>query len=77
MIELTKLFIVHVHGSIDIEAESEEEAEETFQAMSGEDIDKKIEWSEDYDIYEVPDPCGNRDCSECEIGGCDHGESVA
>lgn len=19
------------------------------------------------------DPCGGRDCNECEIGGCDHG----
>lgn len=22
------------------------------------------------------DPCGGRDCDECEIGGCDHGRPV-
>lgn len=24
----------------------------------------------------VSDPCGGRDCDQCEIGGCDHGIEV-
>ncbi len=27
-------------------------------------------------IQKEDDPCGDRDCDTCEIGGCDHGTKV-
>ena len=32
---------------------------------------------EGYELDQGIDPCGGRDCDQCEIGGCDHGIEVS